>query len=144
VSDTTKQPTPLPAAALAELSEAVAKMTPGYLTEVYRCPFDVRAEPDRACGFNGESLDASYDECHHVLSAADARAIVLLRNSAASLLAEVAASRERIVKLEDALYQAHTDLGADCGVTENECLCEFCMEYPRIKNERATPEPSHD
>lgn len=49
----------------------------------YRCQFaDEIGEPEQvACGFNGESLDGSYDECHHTLSMADAVFIVRAVNS---------------------------------------------------------------
>jgi hypothetical protein len=50
--------------------------TPGPWT-VYRCQFvdEYEAQPLLACGINGASFDASRDECHHVLTLADARLI---------------------------------------------------------------------
>ena len=50
----------------------------------YRCPSCY--EPDRACGFNGETLDGSYEECHHVLSLEEAHLIVRAVNCHDELL----------------------------------------------------------
>ncbi len=54
---------------------------------VYQCQFckdDTNNES--ACGFNGSSLDASYDECHHTLSIEDARHIVHCVNNFPALV----------------------------------------------------------
>jgi hypothetical protein len=115
--------TPLPAAALAELSEAV-DLLPGPLEHI---------EADRAICVQGgpcimDCIDYPY-----------ARAIVLLRNSAASLLAEVAASRKRIEDLERALlHAAHRNHPASEG-------CDGCIDVGRaLAPIHSTPEPSHD
>ncbi len=42
--------------------------------EVYRCDY---CEPGRACGIDGENtLDCSYDECHHPLDLGFAEEVV--------------------------------------------------------------------
>ena len=38
-----------------------------------------------------------------------------------------------IADVEGLLYQAHGDLGADCGVTEMDCECDFCVQYSTAK-----------
>jgi hypothetical protein len=63
---------------------------------VFRCEFDRETEPDVACGFNGCILDASNDECHHVLSLAEANYIVAAANAVPRLIAEKDALRNRI------------------------------------------------
>ena len=65
----------------------------------------------------------------------DALGIVALRNAAPRLLDEVDRLTKRVAKLENALYQAHTKF-AELDAEENDCLCDFCMDYPRIKEQR--------
>lgn len=45
--------------------------------------------------------------------------------------ARLTALAEESERLRRAVRQAHVDLGADCGVTERDCVCEFCTEVPR-------------
>jgi hypothetical protein len=66
---------------------------------VFRCEFDRETEPDVACGFNGCILDASNDECHHVLSLAEANYIVAAANAVPRLVAEKEALLKRIERL---------------------------------------------
>lgn len=64
--------------------EAEASQEP---LEVYRCCFcatDWHGK-DSACGFNGESYDHSYDECHHPMLLKDAELFAVLRNNAKQL-----------------------------------------------------------
>ena len=63
---------------------------------VFRCEFDRETEPDVACGFNGCILDASNDECHHVLSLAEANYIVAAANAVPRLIAENERLRKHI------------------------------------------------
>jgi len=51
---------------------------------VYQCDFCTK---ESACGFNGESLDCSRDECHHPMLLVDANLLAALHNAAPSLLA---------------------------------------------------------
>jgi hypothetical protein len=49
---------------------------------VHRCSY---CEPDRACGFNGENLDHSYDECHHPLDLETAERLAACLNALANV-----------------------------------------------------------
>lgn len=54
---------------------------------VYQCQFCKEDTNNQsACGFNGSSLDASGDECHHTLSIEDALHIVRCVNSHEALV----------------------------------------------------------
>ena len=57
---------------------------------VYQCDFCTK---ESACGFNGESLDCSRDECHHPMLLVDANLLAALHNAAPSLLALARAGR---------------------------------------------------
>lgn len=48
--------------------------------KIYRCTHADEA-PECACGLNGVSFDASYDECHHTLGLEDAKFIVRAVNA---------------------------------------------------------------
>lgn len=54
---------------------------------VFQCSFAKQEDITSACGFNGETLDMSHDECHHPLSLANAAFIVRAVNSHEELLA---------------------------------------------------------
>lgn len=74
------------------------------LWTVYRCQF---ANDQEACGLNGESFDASYDECHHTLNYDDATFVIEAVNSydrnqaalkaAVALAALIAVADERLL-----------------------------------------------
>lgn len=55
---------------------------------IYRCQFadELGAPGEVACGFNGESLDMSRDECHHPLTMADAELVIKAVNNFQDLL----------------------------------------------------------
>lgn len=46
---------------------------PPFPWTIYRCSY---CEEGRACGFNGEALDHSMEECHHPLTMEEAEYIV--------------------------------------------------------------------
>ena len=82
---------------------------------VFRCEFDRETEPDVACGFNGCILDASNDECHHVLSLAEANYIVAAANAVPRLIAENEAllKRIRVMRHGINIARAATAMGED-------------------------------
>ena len=92
---------------------------------VFRCEFDRETEPDVACGFNGCILDASNDECHHVLSLAEANYIVAAANAVPRLIAEKEALLKALRQIRNcqfngivAIYIAEEALAADAAAAK--------------------------
>lgn len=44
-------------------------------------------------------------------------------------LTDLARFQARVGELSRDLYQAHIDLGATAGITDDDCQCEFCVGY---------------
>lgn len=62
---------------------------------VFRCGFCQQDNGEKyACGFNGSSLDASMDECHHTLLHADAKLIVKCVNAHDELVEALKQAKE--------------------------------------------------
>lgn len=96
------------------------KATPGART-VYRCQFcDTDLEYEWACGFDGQTLDASRDQCNHTLPLGDASPYAHASAHYATLARAFLAERERAERLEKALRYLRNEAAGCWGMAERE------------------------
>lgn len=81
---------------------------------VYRCSY---ADPDEACGFDGQTCDLSHDECHHPFSLEEAERFVACWNYCIGISTQEL--KERFKKYNQPI-QATTNPTACIGETDKQ------------------------